>query len=175
MTWTDEQWNAFCALIAGGWGGDFADSERAAYRVLLDRIEPQAAIVAVRELVLSGREFYPRPTASDIAACAHADPSVPTFDEMLILIRRAAKRDGAQDEALAHPLVASFVARQGWDRLRLLPIDDPEWGEKHRRDLYGAWERHCESQEHREVAALAAGGGLRQLDPLHALPQIERA
>jgi hypothetical protein len=171
MTWTDEQWDAFCALIAGGWGGDFADSERAAYRVLLDGVEPQAAILAVRELVLSGREFYPRPTASDIAASARGDSSTPTFDEMLLLLRRAMKAvDPSERIAAAHPLVASFVDRQGWDRLRTLPLDCPDWGEKTRRELREAWDRHVESQDRRQVAALASGrGDLKQLDPLASL------
>jgi hypothetical protein len=90
---------------------------------------------------------------------------------MLVLLRRAMKAADAAQRLAERPIVASFVERQGWDRLRNLPLDDPDWGEKHRKDLEGAWDRHVEAFDGREVVALASGGreGLRQLDPLAGL------
>jgi hypothetical protein len=168
MSWGAVEWEAFCGLLGAWWPGDLSPDDAEAWRMALDGTEPSVAIEALKVLLHEGRRF--RPSASELLAAIRNDPSEPTFDEMLILVRRAAKRDGQDDRALAHPLVASFVARQGWDRLRLLPIDDPDWGEKHRRDLYGAWERHRESHDHRQVAALASGrGDLAQLDPLATL------
>ena len=182
--WGEEQWAAFCALAAAGWPGEFPDADRKAWRILLDAIDPALAVEALKRLLYSGRRFYPRPAVSDLLAELRVDSSRPTFDEAFLLIRRSLKvRPGrvvfatvgemhaAEDrEALSvlegcHPLVHSFAARQGVRRLRSLPFNDPEWGEKARRDLQAAWDRHVESWDGREVAVLASGQGLRQLDP----------
>jgi len=164
-------WADVGRVLLGSWPSQVAGWGReaiAAYVAELAArgITPDAAICAIR---MSESPFPP--SAGDLQQAARRDHSAPTCEEMLVLVRRAAKRDGRDDEALAHPLVASFVTRYGWDRLRLLPIDDPERGGLHRRDLQGAWDRHVEAFDGRELAALASGrpDGLRQLDPLHAL------
>src|SRR5207237_9035503 len=90
---------------------------------------------------------------------------------------RAAARERASQ---LHPLVGSFVERQGIDRLREMPVDDPDNGHWRRDELRTAWAVHVEAFEGREVAALASGEGregLRRLDPLAGLdaprPQLE--
>lgn len=170
MKWTDAQWTTFCALIEEWWPGDFDVAARAAWSVALDGMEPDLASETAQRMLLQGRKW--RPSVSEFLADARRDPSQPTFDEMLILLRKAMKAaDPFERLAREHPLVGSFVKRQGWDRLRLLPLDDPDWGEKTRRELREAWDRHVETFDGREVAALASGDrdGLRQLDPLAAL------
>jgi hypothetical protein len=170
MMWTDNQWETFCALLGQWWPGEFGPAARAAWKVALGDVEPEPAGVALKRLLLEGRKF--RPSASEFLAALRDDPSQPTFDEALILIRRALSRSSTRSEALGqlenHPLIASFVDRQGVDRLRLLPIDDPEWGPKHRADLQRAWDAHVEVFDYREIAALASGGRreLSQFDPL---------
>lgn len=168
MTWEPQEWDAFCSLLEEGWPGVFSESTAEAWRVLLDATPPQTAVTALRRLLLEGRRF--RPSVSELLAATRHDPSRPTFDEALVLIRRALTATfGERDalERLSHPLVRSFVQRQGVDRLRMFPLDDPVWGEKHRRDLEGAWDRHVEAFDGREIAALASGSGdLRRLDPL---------
>jgi hypothetical protein len=90
--------------------------------------------------------------------------------------------DAAQLERAAtlHPLVASFVARQGLQRLRGYNVSDSAAGGPDgkrtdtwdRKELREAWAEHLDVQDGREVAALAAGTGahgLRALDPLAAL------
>jgi hypothetical protein len=70
-----------------------------------------------------------------------------------------------------HLLIRPFIERQGIDRLQRIPIDDPDWGWKHRGELEEAWDAHVEAFDGRQVAALAAGrpDGLRQLDPVAAM------
>jgi hypothetical protein len=70
-----------------------------------------------------------------------------------------------------HPLLGDFVERYGVHRLRMLPVDDPDYGELRRRELREAWNRHREATEERDVAALASRrrGELRRFDPLRSL------
>jgi len=191
MSFTDREWEMFCALLEEAWPGEFDDEARTSWKILLDDIEPATAISAVKRLLYSGRKFYPRPAVSDVLAEIRTDPSLPTFDEAWLLIERAMVRtqtpsglfETPGDMAKAHnelilaaldqhhPAIRSFAERQGLDRLRALQVDDPQWGEKTRRELRETWERHLEATDGREVAALASGrpDGLKQLDPLASL------
>ena len=102
-----------------------------------------------------------------------ADPSVPTFEEMLALIYKAACYDGSERVDWLKqraPLVASFVEIQRpRDRLFNMQLDDPQWGAQHRRELRESWQRFVDTSERRGVAALASGEGPRRLDPLRVL------
>jgi hypothetical protein len=191
MSFTDHEWEMFCALVEEAWPGEFDDEARTSWRILLDDIEPAGAISAVKRLLYSGRKFYPRPAVSDVLAEVRSDPSLPTFDEAWWLIERAMRRtqspwgtfgspgemNRAYNELILaalsqhHPAVRSFAERQGLDRLRAVQVDDPRWGDKTRRELREAWERHLEATDGREIAALASGcpDGLKQLDPLAVL------
>jgi hypothetical protein len=206
VPWTDEEWRGFCAVVDQGWPGEFDETAREAWRILLVRYEPADVGAALSHLIAEGHRF--RPSVSELVAAMRRDPTRPTFEEALALmygpggiLSAKPQRDGGvlrydserQRRALydqaalqragdMHPLVASFVTRYGLDRLRALPVDDPEWGGKHQRDLEQAWNRHVEATDGREVAALAAGaprGELARLDPFAALglprdrPQIE--
>jgi hypothetical protein len=196
--WHDEDWETFCFLLEEAWPGDFDDRTRGAWRLLIADQPPETIIPALKALMAEGHRF--RPSVSELLAATRRDPSKPTFDEAYRLIygaggvlraepshdafdgpvtyrsereRRAMFDQAARDRAAGmHPLIASFVERHGLDRLRELPVDDPEWGGKHRRDLEKAWDRHVETSDGRDIAALAAGprrNGLRRLDPLEAL------
>lgn len=207
MPWTEDTWEAFCSIVEEAWPGEFDDAAAKAWRVLFDDVPPEAAIAGVKRLMLEGRRF--RPSASEVLGKGRNDPSKPTFDEayqlifgaggVLAAMRSSARqmptgpggypdpragallaRDAAIERARSfHPLIGAFVVRQGIDRLRTLPIDDPEYGELRRKDLREAWEAHVEAFDGREVAALAAGasdrGELRALDPLAALPAFRPA
>jgi hypothetical protein len=168
--WRDVSRRDVGRVLLGSWPSQVSSWGRegiAAYVLELQErgLTPEAAVAALRRWP----DKWP-PAAGELVCGALVDPAAPTFDEMLLLVRRAAKT--AEPEkylAAQHPLVGSFVARQGWDRLRTLPVDCPDWGEKTRRELREAWDRHVETGERREIAALASGGALRQLDPLAAL------
>lgn len=194
-TWNDVQWDGFCALLEEAWPGEFDEHARTSWRVLLDPLEPERMVSALRQLLLEGRRF--RPSVSELLAAARTDPSRPTFHEAFTLIygprgilrarskrpgaavvyaseadRQAQQNDAARERASEmHPLVAAFVERQGFDRLRTLPVDDEMWGEKHRRDLERAWDAHVEAFDGREIAVLASSGRgeLTHFDPLAAL------
>lgn len=198
MTWTTNKWDVFVAVLQRGFAArdPFTQDDADVYRLLLDDVNPEDAIRAVRELVAEGQEFRPKPGA--ITARVRNDASRPTFAEAYELIfgrggvlraqparkpgpqvyssereRQQAFNDAAVERAKTmHPLVAAFVIRQGIDRLRNLPLEDPDWGDKTRRELEQAWDQHVEAFEDREVVAIAAGGRsgeLEQLDPLKAL------
>lgn len=166
MPWTDERWAMFVSILQRGFAAKepFTNEDSDVYRLLLDGVEPEAAIGAVREMVLAGAALRPKP--GEIVARVKRDPSTPTFAEAyrLMFDPGGAATDNPREGI--HPLVTSFVARHGSWRLRMLPLNDPEWGEKHRRDLERDWYAHLSAMEGRETAALAAGGDVRRLDPL---------
>lgn len=179
MTWTTTEWEAFCGLVEEGWPGEFDDQMAGSWKLLLDEVPPAEVVTALKRLLLSGRKFYPRPAVSDLLAELRSDPSQPTFDEMVKLVYRAAcyygreRMDWLQERS---PLIAAFVESQGPERLFTLQLDDPEWGEQRRRELREAWANFLTVSEKREVAAIASGEGMRQLDPAAALglPSGER-
>lgn len=182
MAWDDEQWAFFVTVLRRGFASrdpmDEADED--VYRFLLRDVDPADAMRAVEEMVLDGQALRPRP--GEVAARCRRDPSAPTWEEARelvfgdrgILRTMAARRLTTMDllRGEFHPLALSFVDRMGPARLAAEPVHDPEYGALRLRDLRGAWERHCEALEGREVAALARGegrAGLRRLDPLAAL------
>lgn len=185
------EWRDVGQVLLGSWPSQVASWGReaiAAYCAELKArgLSPDQAVIALRSV----EGDFP-PSASKLAAQARIDPSVPTFDEAWILIDRVLSRtpepDGrfksegearkAHDEAILkaldvhHPMLRSFVERQGVARLRTIQTGDPQWGEKLMADLRSAWDRHIEATDRRQVAALASGDreGLRQLDPLAAI------
>jgi hypothetical protein len=195
MPWTDDEWDGFCALVDESWPGKFDDKAAQAWLILLDGVEPQAAVTALRRLLYEGHRF--RPSASEFFASLRSDPSRPTFAEAFRLIfgpggalaaeappgayptltHRARAKRAAIDERVEgmHPLVGAFIRAQGVERLRGLGVNDPEYGEVRRRDLEREWNVFVEANDGREVAALTSGrddvaGELRRLDPLAMLP-----
>lgn len=197
MSWGVDEWQAFCTLIDEAWPGDFDAGAEEAWRTLLDDVEPVAALAAMKRLLVAGNTF--RPSVAELMGEMRRDPSKPTFDEMMRLVygqggvlkaratgtyRNATEQRAAQQQArvdamnAAHPLVGSFVDRQGFERLSQLPIHDPEYGELRRKELKMAWDAHVDACDGREVFAIAAGTGakgLRKLDPLAALPRPQTA
>ncbi len=75
-----------------------------------------------------------------------------------------------------HPLVEEFAKRERLDRLRELEVEGDR-GHLIRNDLKQSYEQFLEANEHREVAAIAAGrrGELGRLDPLAALSPARSA
>jgi hypothetical protein len=173
-------WRDVGTTLLGTWPSQVASWGREAIAAYVAELQargltPDGAIAALR----SREDRFP-PSAGELAATARSDPSQPTFDEMLILLRKAMKAaDPFERIGREHPLIGTFVQRQGWDRLRTLPLDDPDWGEKTRRDLEQKWVEHCDTTDSRQVASLASGDrNPRRLDPLSSLgipKQIESA
>jgi hypothetical protein len=169
MPWTPDELEAFFFLVENAWPGEMTAENRAAWGTLLDPYQPADVVAALRRLLAEGRRF--RPSVSEVIGAIRRDDTTPTFAEAYQLIFG---RGGAlsRSPVSVHPLVESFVARQGADRLRRLPIYDPEWGEKVRRDLEREWAQHVEAFAGREVAAIATAGDRRQMsrfDPLRHL------
>lgn len=188
---TRDEFSGAAAILDGGWPGEFTEADENAYYFLLSDFEIDDVMRALR--ALRGSKF--RPAASEIVAALSPQlAAVPTFDEMFALLFGAsgvlharapagvyedgAARMLAQEQAVrvrlagVHPMVASFVDRQGLQRLRLLEVFDADQGHWRRKELREAWAEHVEAMEGREIAALSAGrgrGDLGRLDPLTAL------
>lgn len=121
------------------------------------------------------------PGAADLVAAFRRtnDLSTPTFDEAFQLVfgqgSRLLSRNVTQaDLDAAHPMVASWVVRSGIERLRMLPVFDPQYGELRRADLRRSWEAHVEAMgERAQAAAMLPPAdrerGLAKMDPLAAL------
>jgi len=196
MTWTPDDQRDVGQALLGSWPGTIAAWGREGFAAYIAELQARG-LTAERMLMAirtwpAGSDFPP--SAPNLAAAARRDPSKPTFDEALELIRRALRAwnrpltgDYANEAELlrarermvmeraesVHPLVASFIARRRIEQLQkeLAELGDEEWGSVRRRDLQAAWDQHCEAFEGRDVAAMASGrrDGLQRLDPLAAL------
>lgn len=197
MTWTADQQRDLAQEILGTWpaaASTMGQRGLAAYVAALEArgLGFDAVVAAVRTWPPSRDEFPP--SVPNLAAKALEDPSAPTFEEALRLIRqavRAANRPlrgeyateaqlvGARLHMIAeaaaemHPLVASFVGRRDLQGLARLRDDVADLGGEHgmhrRRELELAWREHCDAMAGRERAMLvgrSGRGSLAQLDPL---------
>jgi hypothetical protein len=183
-------WRDVGTVLLGSWPSQVASWGREAIAAYVAELQargmtPDQAIVVFR----SSDERFP-PSAAEAASAARRDVGRPTWDEAYILIRRAMRQhtpNGRYDSerqilaarhqrmqdwlAGVNSFVAGFTAQQTFSRLTQLPLDDPEWGEKTKRDLERAYDRYRETSDSREVALIASGhpGELGRLDPLAAL------
>jgi hypothetical protein len=176
MPWTEQQWAVFCSLLST-WPGQFTDDQAMAYRILLDDLDPAAALFALKSMTYGGARF--RPSPAEIAhGASGGETDRPSFEEALAVIRRVVPirpDDAALERAeQAHADIAAFIRAFGLDQLRQYPIDDPEYAQLRRRDLEAAWARFCERADVRAAAGLALGArsrraALERFDPLRAL------
>ena len=179
---TDDEWNAICLHIEMCWksrGDDeFDDVRRAAYHTFLCQLDAVVIMAALHRLVQNGTVF--RPTPGEIMAVINADPSVPSFSEALVRVKKALRSGGSDEEINArlsdeHRYVRIWVERYGPRRLALEPIDDPEYGGAIVARLQKDYERFCETAVDRERqgrSLLSTGekrSGLNRFDPLAAL------
>lgn len=186
MTWTIDEWDAFAALLENGWPGEFSANAGQAYRVLLDPVSSRDALHALQKLVQTGGRF--RPSAAEIAAAALADPGRPTWDEAFTVlfsgssaVLRCRTEEGALERAgNVHPYIESFLRVQGYDRLRMLEVFDPDFGEQRRHILGQAYDRHVQTCDDRVRTGRALNGSrgrgqLAQLNPLASLGIVPAA
>jgi hypothetical protein len=174
---TQDEFEAPRRVLAGGWPGDFSDGDATAYFFLLEDFPAVDVLAALKALV--GRSKF-RPSASEIVAVLTPERAgQPTFAEMFELLfgtrgaLAARGIDGTRDRlADMHPLVASFAERSGIQRLKELPVHDPDDGHWRKQELEREWSDHVGACELRGTVALAArsgGDALTRLDPLAAL------
>lgn len=192
---TLHEWQQLAALLENGWRGGFDDERSAAYFVFLAPYEAVEVERALHVLVRDGKPFIP--AVAEIVKAVEADPSVPSWAEAYRMIfgargvlavrapagtpvgqRRHAEERAALDRAAeSHPLLAPFVAGEGVQRLRMLPVDDPDWGEVERRRLGERWAEHVSRAEGRRRQGLAVeAASVRSLSGPRRLPMLpERA
>lgn len=179
---TLKEWNRLWALVVALWAprakAPSVDQLELSLPLLAD-VPFEAAQRVVQAWSARGEDWPP--TAGQIAREYRAAdlPALqagrPTFEEAYRLIYgRGGLLSRSCDPDTIHPLVRSFAVRQGLDRLRVLPVEDPDYGELRRKELREQWDRHVEAMEGRELQVLSLpsaerGQGLRQLDPLSAL------
>lgn len=199
MTWTDAETRQAQRALLGSWPGTITQWGRDAFDAYLYVLQARglSADQVIRAVGTwpAGVDFPP--SAPNLAAAALRDPATPTFDEAVILIRRAfragrrpltgsydteAQMIGAREEMVReaaramHPSVASFVERCSdisrlEDELAEMTGDGEHAGAR-RHEMEQRWQRHRDAIAGREVLALATGRGrtgLRQLDPLAAI------
>lgn len=177
---TSDEWTGICTLLEHGWPGEFTDGQRAAYRVLLDGLNAEQVVTALRTLVRGGGTF--RPPAAEIAAAVRADPSQPTWPEAYRDLKRAlfVRQDyfatpKVKEEVCcewlaerSHELVAAFFRAQTYETLSTLPLEDPdEDGTFTRKRLREDWERFVERADGRVAQGLPidAGTARKQIGP----------
>jgi hypothetical protein len=187
-----DEWLVIAGWVDEWWPAKFESSAEDAWFVALEGFEAQDVIESLRAMLARGGTF--RPSVAEVIGQIRRDPAVPTAAEMITLIFgrggvlsartqirkgswEAGERDQADRDAMRerladmHPVVASFVDREGLDRLRALNLEDAEFGGARRRMLEQRWGEHLEAVESREVAVLTSGrrGEMAKLDPLAAL------
>lgn len=177
MTWTDLGWRGFTHLLEHGWPGEFGDDARAAWRVLLDDVEPDEAVAALRSLLREGGTF--RPSASELRGVVERmrSESVPSFDEAWRVISVTMSSGNALDddwaleriEASAGKVAAAWCSAYGLERLRGEPVNDPDHGGAVVRRLSQSYVEMTGSVERRDRLVLRLGEpkrqGLRRFDP----------
>lgn len=174
---TEDEFAGPRRILAGGWPGDFSDGDATAYLFLLEDFDVRAVLGALKALV--GRSKF-RPSASEIVAVlTPARAAQPTFGEMFSLLfgprgaLTARGVDGVRDRlADMHPLIAGFAEQRGIQRLKELPVHDPDDGHWRKQELERGWVEHVEACELRGTAVFAArsgAGDLTKFDPLAAL------
>ncbi len=65
-------WGLIGEILDRAWPGDFTEADEFVYRTVLADYPPDVIAGALKRLVASGREFYPRPSASDVAGECNA-------------------------------------------------------------------------------------------------------
>jgi hypothetical protein len=151
----------------GLWGKDGI----AAYLEELEArgVSAQAALIAIRSCD-AGQAFPP--SAPELAGLVQRDPSRPTATEAIEQIYGPGGVFGfKRANVTVSPWVLAFVDRYGPDRLRLLEVDDDEYGALRRKELGQAYEEFLVAMEGRELHEIATGRRrqLGRFDPLASL------
>lgn len=180
---TNEEWNGLTVLLDEGWPGPFRGDAERAYRTFLDGYDAVQVLEALHRLVHRGEKF--RPSVAEVVAAITDDPGRPTWAEAYSALfgpRGAiAGARGKAGEAVAraeavHPYVGAFLRAQGFERLRSVPVDDPDYGGLERKRLGDEWERFVVQCDERIATGRALDSlgrreqiGPRRLDPLGLL------
>jgi len=180
---TEREWIQFEQWLDASWRPGLDTAQTGAYRTELAGHDYEPVLAAARAVAFAQTEpgrWRPRPM--EIVAALLLDHAHPTFAEAyrLLFDPQRGALIGPPDVRRARcaglpPVVAEFARRQGGDRLRALPLDDPSpsrgrsVGEWARHELQEAWERHLRATDGRAIAALTSGTGVRRLDPLAVL------
>jgi hypothetical protein len=137
--------------------------ERTWYRELFS-FDADGIRSAVRAVVAAQPSDF-APSVLRVRARLEGDPGRPTFDEAFaLLFDRGGLLSGPDNERYAlfaakkaHPLLAAFIASQGYKRLRMLQAFDPDEGHWRVKDLREAWEALEARADEREAAGLGLG------------------
>jgi len=163
------EWDLIAVVLENCWRGDWDELRAGAYFTLLEPYDTADIERAVRVLAQNGSPFLPTVPEIISAIKGAADSSVPTWPEALTAIRGAIRRHGRFRGQLGveqlerrHPMIASFAAAYGWERLCGEPVDDPDHGGAVLRRLEISYGEHVERQQDREANGLAIAAGERR-------------
>lgn len=175
---TTAEWHVIAELLDNGWKGEF-DTQEAAYRHFLAGYEFADVEAALQRLVRNGKPWLP--AVAEIVAAIEDPEAAPAWSEAYRHIHAALAsglpehRAIAEIEQRAGPVPAAFVEAEGYDRLRAMPVDDPDWGWRSREQLERRYREFADVARERQRdgrALVAAGrrGGLTAPDYAGALP-----
>lgn len=153
MTRIPPEWADSFRALQRGWTGEFSLEDMDGYLLILGRLTPDIVEAAIVRLALSGRKFFPRPSASDIAGEAQRivrpDLEPVSFVQVWDAIRAAGRvvpRDLTPSQA------CRWVGEQVADELGVIPgaFAASAWADLRRsenvdglrRSLSREWESH---------------------------------
>lgn len=192
--WSFDEWKHVLVLLRTWFVSrpeDWTSDMLTGYAVGFADFAPGQVGTALRRLRdAPGKTFLPR--VSEIADAVHTDRDDPSFAEAYELLfgqggavrarptagqrfADSSDRDRATDVAILqravaqHELLGAFVAAVTPRRLRLLPVDDPDYGELERRRLNEEWNDFVERADARRREGLplltASLAARRELGP----------
>ena len=179
---TDDQWESCAHLMEQCWRGEFDDDRRDAYRMFLDKFEPEHVIAALHKIAEDGKPFLPA-AAEIVKACREmTEDPVPGWGEVFRWLMRAqavAAREFSESdngkttvgalwlEERCHPVVARFYESEGYGRLSRIGFNDEDYGELRKKELQDRWTEFVGVAKERLARgrALEAVGERRQLGP----------
>lgn len=161
----NETWKVFVTALLGSWPSQVSSWGKEAIAAYVQDlaargVTPESALVAVRSC--DGTQRFP-PSAPELAALARQDPDRPTFDEAYQQLYGPGGVFGVRRAGVTvSEWVTAFAADYGHERLRMLEVDDPDWGHQRRRELRASWEQFVETVESRDLAQVARGRSSRR-------------
>ncbi len=169
-------WDHIAAALDVGWGGAFTDPELLVLRGLLRSYPADVVLRALEHLTISGRKFYPRPSASDIAAECNrllgrdgdpADFDAPSYAEISLKAEGAAWDERGREaganrvERECGAVVAAWFREGGRELIRSMNLGDPGYGGQAHDRVRRAYDEFVATQRTRAAAgrSVALGDG----------------
>lgn len=154
-----DEWNSFVLTVKECWHGEWSEAKERGWHVMLDSYPVENLMFALHKIVQNGKPYMP--TVPEIIVAMQPETQLPSWAEAYRHIR--SNLSGRSSETL--PIVKGFIEAAGRDRLRMMPLDDPDWGHEHVKRLKNEWTDFVDRWQarQREGRALEAAGVRKQV------------